>query len=184
MFRVVVWVVLGGVAVVFAGCSEESGRGRNAGDGDAFLVGIAEVVDGDSLTLGGEEVRLLGIDAPEYGQICGEGEKIWRCGEVAKEMLEEMLAGMLEGAVRGREVRCALLFRDAHARWLSRCFVGEEDLAKMMVEGGMAIATSKEYRLSMRVAKGERRGIWGGCLEKPERWRKGRYKGVGRCWHR
>ena len=93
MFRVVVWVVLGGVALVFAGCSEESGRGRNAGDGDAFLVGIAEVVDGDSLTLGGEEVRLLGIDAPEYGQICGEGEKIWRCGEVAKEM-EERISGL------------------------------------------------------------------------------------------
>ena len=179
MFRIVValvFVMLGGI--VFVGCREDSGRGerredgRGGGDGDAFLVGFAEVRDGDSFLLGGEEVRLLGIDAPEYDQECGEGEDVWRCGEVAK--------GMLEGFVRDREARCALSFRDVHERWLSRCFVGGEDLGKLMVGGGMAIATRREYRLLMRGVRGERRGVWGGCLEKPERWRGGR-RG---CWHR
>ena len=169
MFRIVValvFVMLGGM--VFVGCREDSGGGerREDGNGDAFLVGFAEVRDGDSFLLGGEEVRLLGIDAPEYDQECGEGEDIWRCGEVAK--------GMLEGLVGGGEARCALSFRDIHERWLSRCFVGGEDLGKLMIGGGMAIATRREYRLLMR------RGIWGGCLEKPERWRGGR-RG---CWHR
>ena len=120
---------------------------------------------------------MLGIDAPETDQECGEGDGVWACGEVAR--------GMLEDAVEGREVRCALLFRDTHERWLSRCFVGGdedegEDLARMMVLGGMAVATGKEYRLLEREVRAARGGIWGGCLEKPERWREGRRK----CWHR
>ena len=177
MFRVVVVLLLG--MVVFVGCSEEGvdkGRGRDNGD-DAFLVGIAEVRDGDSLKISGEEVRLLGIDAPEYDQRCGEAEDVWDCGEAAKEMLEAM--------VMGREVRCSLMFRDAHERWLSRCFVAgdggkREDLGKMMVAGGMAVARGREYRELMRGAKAERRGIWKGCFSMPERWRKGSRE----CWFR
>ncbi len=191
MFRVVflfVYMFVFVLAFGLAGCSEEAGEGRGGnrnGDrknGDAFLVGIAEVRDGDSLIVGGEEVRLLGIDAPEYDQECGEagvGNGIWRCGEVAKGMLEEM--------VKGVEVRCAMLFRDVHERWLSRCFMGGsgsgdggEDLARGMVAGGMVVAMGMEYRALMRGVKKERRGIWGGCLEKPDKWRKGRRS----CWHR
>ena len=189
MFRVgFLFVYVFVLAFVVAGCSDETGdrRGSNKnGDrknGDAFLVGIAEVRDGDSLIVGGEEVRLLGIDAPEYDQECGEAgveNGIWRCGEDAKGMLEEM--------VKGVEVRCAMLFRDVHERWLSRCFIGGrgsrgrgKDLARGMVAGGMVVAMGREYRALMREAQGERRGIWGGCLEKPDKWRKGRRS----CWHR
>ena len=115
MFRIVValvFVMLGGM--VFVGCREDSGGGerREDGNGDAFLVGFAEVRDGDSFLLGGEEVRLLGIDAPEYDQECGEGEDIWRCGEVAK----GMLAGVGRGAVV-REVCCFFVDAGGGSVW-------------------------------------------------------------------
>ena len=179
MFRIVVVVVM----FLVVGCGEEEDRDRVRGRGDAFVVGLAEVKDGDSFVVSGEEVRLLGIDAPERGQFCGEGDGdgdgdgVWDCGEAARVMLE--------GIVEGKEVRCELSFRDVHGRWLSRCFVGGDgdsgdDLGKLMVAEGMAVATGKEYRLLMRGVQGERRGIWEGCLEKPERWRAGR-RG---CWHR
>ena len=37
--------------------------------GESFS-GKARAVDGDSLELGGYRVRLIGIDAPEFGQTC------------------------------------------------------------------------------------------------------------------
>ena len=176
---------LSGLLVVMLswGCSEEENRrnsrrgaGAGTGDGDAFVVGMAEVLDGDSLVVSGEEVRLLGIDAPEMDQACGEGDDVWNCGDAARVFLGKIVAGV--------EVRCGLMFRDAHKRLLSRCFVGKEDgsvdLGEEMVRGGMAVASRGEYRGLEDEAKGLRRGIWGGCLVKPERWRGGR-RG---CWHR
>src|SRR5215218_3460822 len=36
----------------------------------AELQGLATVIDGDTLEIGGRHVRLFGIDAPETGQTC------------------------------------------------------------------------------------------------------------------
>lgn len=48
------------------------------------LIGIATVIDGDTIELHGERIRLLGIDAPESGQLChGGGGASYRCGQKA-----------------------------------------------------------------------------------------------------
>lgn len=50
----------------------------------AVISGRAEVLDGDTLTVGGIPVRLVGIDAPELRQTCKDqvgGE--YPCGEAA-----------------------------------------------------------------------------------------------------
>ena len=43
----------------------------------APLWGIGKAIDGDSLTVDGKEVRLHGIDAPEFNQTCKKGGQDW-----------------------------------------------------------------------------------------------------------
>jgi endonuclease YncB( thermonuclease family) len=48
----------------------------------ADIVGVASVIDGDTLDIHGRRVRLHGIDAPESGQSClSAAERKWRCGQ-------------------------------------------------------------------------------------------------------
>ena len=46
----------------------------------ASITGRVRVIDGDSLTVDGVEVRLFGIDAPEYYQTCTRENGPWNCG--------------------------------------------------------------------------------------------------------
>ena len=54
------------------------------------LQGAARVVDGDTLRVAGERVRLFGIDAPEIGQPCRDGGD---CGAQSKAHLEALIGG-------------------------------------------------------------------------------------------
>ncbi len=71
------------------------GRGRwpealRPGSNDPFparVSGLARPIDGDSLWVGGNEVRLKGIDAPEGRQTCRRSGAIWGCGEAARSAL-------------------------------------------------------------------------------------------------
>lgn len=64
----------------------------HAGD---TITGPARVIDGDTIEVQGEKIRLEGIDAPEMGQPCYSGGD---CGERAKIALSRL--------VRGVEVSC------------------------------------------------------------------------------
>ena len=54
--------------------------------------GPARAVDGDTLEVGGEEVRLYGIDAPELHQTCRRGDEEWSCGAIAARQLARAAA--------------------------------------------------------------------------------------------
>jgi len=56
------------------------------------LTGAVRVADGDSLEIGGERVRLDGIDAPELHQSCGAPGQTWPCGERARAALMAIVA--------------------------------------------------------------------------------------------
>ena len=47
------------------------------------LTGFARVIDGDTIEVAGERVRLYGIDAPEAAQTCQAVEQEWNCGQEA-----------------------------------------------------------------------------------------------------
>ena len=49
----------------------------------ADLTGTASVIDGDTIEIHGQRIRLHGIDAPESGQSCVVGSEAWRCGQQA-----------------------------------------------------------------------------------------------------
>ena len=107
-------------------------------------------VDGDTLKLGGQTIRLYGIDAPELKQICGN----WPAGEMAQEALASM--------VIGREVTCEGKGRDRNGLTLAVCKVGGFDIGAEMVSSGMAWAFTRysvDYMGQQAEAKSANRGV-------------------------
>ncbi len=47
----------------------------------ADVAGTASVIDGDTIEVHGQHIRLHGIDAPEGRQLCRLDGKPWQCGE-------------------------------------------------------------------------------------------------------
>src|SRR5262245_58713704 len=48
------------------------------------LAGEATINDGDTITLKGERIRLVGIDAPEYNQTCAKDGATYACGRMSR----------------------------------------------------------------------------------------------------
>jgi endonuclease YncB( thermonuclease family) len=137
-----------------------------SGEG-ADLAGVARVVDGDTLDLAGQRVRLHGVDAPESRQSCERGGAPWPCGTEATAALRRFLDG--------REVRCAALDRDRYGRVVARCRAGEEDLGAWLVRRGLAVAYtdfSWRYLPQEWLARWDGQGVWAGPFERPAEWRR------------
>ena len=89
------------------------------------MAGVASVIDGDTLEIHGQRIRLHGIDASESRQLCRLDGKPWPCGRDAANALAEKIAR--------RYVTCEDLGRDRYKRIVARCTVAGEDLGEWMV---------------------------------------------------
>ncbi len=127
--------------------------------------GHPRLVDGDSFFMGADEVRLVGIDAPEGRQTCTREGRSWPCGEEARRQLSRLIAG--------RAIVCRAVERDQHGRLLGVCSAGEQELNREMVESGLALAYGK-YEKEQAAARSARRGLWSGEFQRPREWRRQR----------
>ena len=133
----------------------------------ADITGQPRVIDGDTLEVAGQRIRLHGIDAPESRQLCRRDGERWQCGKDA--------TGVLEAFLGGRPVSCEELGRDRYRRVVAKCAVDGVDIGEWMVSRGWAVAYyqySYEYSRAEQRAKSARRGVWAGEFEKPWEWRK------------
>lgn len=145
---------------------------RPAGDASPLLSGRATVIDGDTLEIAGERVRLEGIDAPETEQTCEGGWLgTWKCGRAATEQLRWL--------VGGRRVDCSSAGRDKYGRVLGWCSVDGRDINAEMVRSGHAwafVKYSTRYQNIEAEARRAKIGIWKGNAEPPWVFRERRWE--------
>lgn len=124
------------------------------------------VVDGDTLDLGGERIRLFGIDAPEQGQTCDRKGAIWACGAWSSRVLADLVA-------KG-PVTCVEQDRDRYGRSVAICRVAGRDLGAEMVRQGAARAYlrySNRYLPDENAARRAGAGVWSARMQSPETFR-------------
>jgi endonuclease YncB( thermonuclease family) len=135
---------------------------------EARPTGPAIVIDGDTIDVAGERVRLFGIDAPELGQTCTANARRWRCGQQA--------ATALAKKIGTRSVSCAGKGHDQYGRTLAVCRVGRTNLNAWLVTSGWALAYreySTDYVAEEDAARAGGKGMWRGAFVPPWDWRRG-----------
>ena len=114
-----------------------------------------KIVDGDTIHLNGEKIRLTGIDTPELKQTClKEGAKV-SCGVTAKKILIVKIGN--------DNVECVSEGKDRYKRTLAECFVNNESLSSYLVRSGYAFAYrkySKKFVPDEDYARINKIGMW------------------------
>ena len=130
--------------------------------------GAAKVVDGDTLVVGGKEITLYGIDAPELEQTCLFRKKTIRCGVLSSDALRDLITG-------AGKIVCTDRGRDREGFRLGLCSADGFDLARNMVHTGWALAWrrySMRYVSTEDKARAAKRGLWRAPFDKPWEWRR------------
>lgn len=134
--------------------------------------GRATVVDGDTIEIAGERIRLHGIDAPESEQQCRDVQGApYPCGRQASFALDDFLAA-------SRPTHCTIVDRDRWGRVVATCVRNDgTDVNEWLVEQGWALDWPRysdgAYRHAQESAAHSRRGLWQGEFVAPWDWRAG-----------
>ncbi|GAM99105.1 nuclease [alpha proteobacterium U9-1i] len=128
-----------------------------AGAQQTSIDGVASVIDGDTLEIHGQRIRLSGIDAPERGKRC-DGVNV-----------SQRSAQALDDLVEGRTLHCTVSGVDRYDRSIAVCLVGQTDVAAVQVAQGWARDWPRysggEYGDEEAAAREARRGVWASeCL--------------------
>lgn len=134
------------------------------GDSKNVIIGVATALDGDTIAINSQRIRLYGIDAFEADQTCeGNNKQRWGCGGVATRSLQE--------ALQGRTTICFPKDTDAYGRIVAICRTEGTDLSALQAVRGLAIAYrkyAKDYVPDETVAQSAKVGGWYGTFTEPE----------------
>ena len=139
----------------------------NGNQNQKSILGKARIIDGDTIHIGNNKIRLHGIDAPEIHQNCSYNNEDWKCGQLSKNFLLNLINLDL--------VNCQVKTVDKYKRYIAICFVNNLNINEMMVKNGWAIAYryySKDYVDEEFIAKKNKVGIWKGKFIEPYLFRK------------
>jgi endonuclease YncB( thermonuclease family) len=128
-----------------------------------------KVFDGDTIQIGNNVYNLVGIEAPELGQVCDANGKAQRCGLNAAYNLRKMLN------LGKSSLQCQRLDSSGPTAVVS-CAIGERDVSLDMIQSGHALAKSDappNYVAAQEQAKEAKIGIWGSKFVPPAQWRQG-----------
>ena len=132
-----------------------------------LIKGKAKVIDGDTIHIGNNKIRLHGIDAPEQKQTCSFEGNEWNCGQDATFFLSSL--------INKKSVSCRVNDIDQYKRLVAVCFIDNVNINKFMIISGWAIAYryySKDFIKDEEIAKKNKIGIWRGTFEEPYIYRK------------
>ena len=113
------------------------------------------VVDGDTIVLNGEKIRISGIDAPELKQMCMNGDEKVFCGKTAKMILVKKIGNQTPECIREG--------KDVYKRTLAECFINGVSLSSFLVRSGYAFAYRKysdKFIKDEEFAKENKLGMW------------------------
>lgn len=126
------------------------------------MIGKVSVTSGSQFQMqgGNVSIHLFGVETCAMDGIAHYQDVGWRCGVVS--------AGWLTQLTLGYEINCLEEGSDGYAAIYGRCFLPSgEDIAKLALELGMAMAARKEgapiersYGVLEDVARQKRAGIW------------------------
>ena len=130
-----------------------------------IIAGRASVIDGDTIQIHGEIIRLIDIEVPESDEYCVQalGDVSWQCGQEAKLALTDLIGASV--------VTCDTETQDRYGRHLARCDVDGQDLATWMAETGWAVPNQdcqcEIVRAAVIRAQEAERGVWVGPFVLP-----------------
>lgn len=137
IFEMIFWAVFIGVVALFVIFSRDntppatpqvapskiSSASEIQAKAPEVISGPARIIDGDSLVISGRELRLFGVDAPEYHHPFGRAAK-WALIKMCK----------------GQIIRAEVVDLDHYDRTVAKCFLPDgRDLSQEMVKQGLAI---------------------------------------------
>jgi endonuclease YncB( thermonuclease family) len=139
--------------------------------GEPVLIGTANVIDGDTIVIAGQRIRIMDVDAPESAQNCTSADQSdWPCGVAA--------AGALATMVKNKRVSCRAVGRPSRGLQLARCAAEGVDVANWILAAGWAVPAQhckcEIARELANRAESAGHGIWGSTFQLPWDWRASR----------
>lgn len=132
------------------------------------IAGQASVIDGDTLDIHGDRIRIWGIDAPEARQTCERNGETYRCGQAAALALADWIGDS--------PTICQQQGRDRYGRTVATCTARGSDVGRWMIRSGWAIEYTQysdgRYRADQDAATSERAGMHAGEFTPPAAWRR------------
>lgn len=135
---------------------------------NAEIAGKPRIVDGNTIEIAGQRIRLYGVDAPDERQTCNADGREWRCGQEAGFALARIIETHWTYCYeRDRDLRVVVAV----------CHLSGPngpDLSAAMVREGWALADRQyatDYVAAEDEARKARAGLWRGEFAAPWDWR-------------